>query len=90
MVLTAVITRADGGRLTACNPETGTTNQGDSFDEVMSMLLEATELYLEEFPMAQQHPSVMTGFEIAMYELPRRRHFEEADKKAPRFNEGLF
>ena len=65
MILTAVITEADEGGYIAFNPETGTTTQGESFDEAMAMLQEATELYLEEFPMAPKRPSVMTSFEVA-------------------------
>jgi hypothetical protein len=89
MVLTTVIAKAAEGGSGAHHPETSTTNQ-DSCDQVISMLLEATELYLEEFPLAPHCSSVMSGFEIALSELPRRRHFEDADKKAPRFHEGLF
>ncbi len=65
MILTAVITEADEGGYIAFNPETGTTTQGESFDEAMEMLQEATKLYLEEFPMVPKRPSVMTTFEVA-------------------------
>ena len=51
MIFSAVITEADEGGYVAFNPETGTTTQGESFDEAMANLREATELYLEEFPM---------------------------------------
>jgi predicted RNase H-like HicB family nuclease len=34
----------------AQNPETGTTTQGDTVDEALANLKEATALYLEEFP----------------------------------------
>lgn len=51
MILTAVVTEAEEGGYIAFNPETGTTTQGESFDEAMAMLREATELYLQEFPM---------------------------------------
>ncbi len=90
MVLAAVTTRDGEGGRAACHPETGATPQGDSSDEVMWMLLEAIEMYLEEFQMAPQCPSVMNGFEIALSEMPRCRHFEDADKKAPRFHERPF
>ncbi len=33
------------------NPETGTTTQGESVEETLANLREATELYLEEFPL---------------------------------------
>lgn len=65
MILSAVITEADEGGFVALNPETGTTTQGETFDEAMKNLREATSLYLEEFPMTLNKPSVMTSFEVA-------------------------
>lgn len=64
MTLTAVLTPADEGGFVAFNPETGTTTQGDSVDEAISNLREATELYLEEFPLNQRGQSLMTTFEV--------------------------
>jgi predicted dehydrogenase len=49
MPLTAVLTPAEEGGFIAYNPETGTTTQGDSVDEAVTNLREATELYLEEY-----------------------------------------
>jgi predicted RNase H-like HicB family nuclease len=49
MPLTAVLTPAEEGGFIAYNPETGTTMQGDSVDEAVTNLREATELYLEEY-----------------------------------------
>ena len=51
MIFSAVITDAEEGGYVAFNPETGTTTQGETFDEAVANLREATELYLEEFPM---------------------------------------
>jgi len=51
MLLTAVLIPAPEGGFTALNPETGTTTEGESIDEALSNLREATELYLEEFPL---------------------------------------
>ena len=42
---------APEGGFTALNPETGTTTQGESVEEALANLREATELYLEEFPI---------------------------------------
>ncbi len=50
MRLSAVIHK-ENGWLIATNPETGTTTQGKTFDKALSNLREATELYLEEFPV---------------------------------------
>jgi len=52
MQMTAVLTPAIEGGYVASNPETGTTSQGDSVDEALSNLKEATELHLEEFVKA--------------------------------------
>lgn len=49
MQLTAVLLPASEGGFVAINPETGTTTQGETLDEALSNLQEATELYLEEF-----------------------------------------
>ena len=65
MILSAVITEAEEGGYIALNPETGTTTQGESFDEAVANLQEATELYLEESPTQIRKPSVMTSFEVA-------------------------
>ena len=64
MTLTAVLTPAEEGGFIAFNPETGTTTQGESVAEAVSNLREATELYLEEFPLAQQGHSLLTTFEV--------------------------
>lgn len=51
MMLTAVLIPATEGGYTASNPETGTTTQGDTIEEALANLSDATELYLEEFPL---------------------------------------
>ncbi len=64
MILTAVLTHDPDGGYVAFNPETGTTTQGDTAPEALSNLKEATELYLEEFPMETSLPALMTTFEV--------------------------
>lgn len=60
MIFTAVITQAKEGGFNALNPETGTCTQGDTYQEAVANLKEATSLYLEEFPMTvQNHPLVV-------------------------------
>ncbi len=49
MELSAVISPAPEGGYVAYNPETGTTSQGENFEEASSNLRESTELNLEEF-----------------------------------------
>ena len=64
MELTAVLTSAEEGGYVALNPETGTTTQGETVEEAVANLREATALYLSEFPLpAIGHP-VVTVFTI--------------------------
>jgi predicted RNase H-like HicB family nuclease len=65
MVLTAVLIPAEEGGFIAYNPETGTTTQGESVPEAITNLREATELYLEEFPLKQSGQTMFTTFEVA-------------------------
>jgi predicted RNase H-like HicB family nuclease len=67
MTLTAVLIPAEEGGFTAFNPETGTTSQGESVPEAISNLREATELYLEEFPLQSAGQSLLTTFEVAAH-----------------------
>ena len=64
MILSAVVSEAEEGGYVAYNPETGTTTQGETFDEALQNLEEATELFLEEFPIRIKKPSVMTSFTL--------------------------
>lgn len=45
MELTAVLTPAEEGAYVALNPETGTTTQGETVEEAIAKLQEATALY---------------------------------------------
>jgi predicted RNase H-like HicB family nuclease len=64
MELTAVLTPAEEGGYVALNPETGTTTQGETVEEAVANLKEATALYLSEFPSpAPGHP-VVTMFSL--------------------------
>jgi predicted RNase H-like HicB family nuclease len=64
VILTAVITAAEEGGFIALNPETGTTTQGESIEEAMQNLKEATSLYLEEFPLQITTHPMVTTFEV--------------------------
>jgi predicted RNase H-like HicB family nuclease len=64
MQLTAVLTQAEEGGYIALNPETGTTTQGESINEALENLLEATVLYLEEFPMISHGHPLVTTYDI--------------------------
>jgi predicted RNase H-like HicB family nuclease len=65
MLLTAVLIPAPEGGFTALNPETGTTSQGESVPEALENLREATELYLEEYPISSVGQPLVTTFQVA-------------------------
>ena len=65
MTLAAVLTPDPKGGYVAYNPETGTTTQGETAAEALANLKEATELYLEEFPMLPAGQPLLTSFEVA-------------------------
>jgi predicted RNase H-like HicB family nuclease len=59
MELTAVLTPAEEGGFVALNPETGTTTQGETVEEAVANLKQATAMYLSEFSLpATGHPFV--------------------------------
>ena len=60
--LTAVIHREDSLFVAEC-PEIGTVSQGTTMEEAVDNLREATELYLEEFPMPNVGRPMVTMFE---------------------------
>ena len=51
--LTAVLHKEEDMYVAEC-PEVGTASQGKTIDEAVSNLKEATELYLEEFPVKEK------------------------------------
>lgn len=65
MTLTAVLTPDPDGDYVAFNLETGTTTQGEDVAEALNNLKEATELDLEEFPVATGAPAFLIPFEVA-------------------------
>jgi predicted RNase H-like HicB family nuclease len=64
MELTAVLTPSEDGGYVALNPETGTTTQGETVEEAIANLTEATALYLSEFPLTNPGHPVVTMFSI--------------------------
>jgi predicted RNase H-like HicB family nuclease len=69
MELTAILIHAEEGGFVALNPETGTTTQGETVEEAVANLKEATSLYLSEFPM----PSVGHPL-VTMFTVPEQAH----------------
>lgn len=64
MEMSAILTPALDGGYVAVNPETGTTTQGDTVEEALANLREATMLYLEEFPMPAAGRPMLTSFHV--------------------------
>jgi len=63
-VLTAVIHKEDDLYVAEC-PEVGTVSQGETIETAIANLKEATELYLEEFPISEVNHPILTTFEAA-------------------------
>ncbi len=61
---TAIIHKEDNLYIAEC-PEIGTASQGETIEEAVKNLQEATELYLEEFPINQSSRSILTTFEVS-------------------------
>ncbi len=64
VVLTAVVYKEDDMYIAEC-PEIGTVSQGKTIEEAIENLKEATELYLEEFPIKESKHPIITTFEIS-------------------------
>jgi predicted RNase H-like HicB family nuclease len=60
---TAIVYREDDVYVAEC-PEVGIASQGDTIEKAIANLKEATELYLEEFPLPQTFPRLLTTFEV--------------------------
>lgn len=67
LTLTAVLHKEDDLYVAEC-PEVGTVSQGHTVEEAVANLKEATELYLEEFPLPQVSKPFFTVFEAAVSE----------------------
>lgn len=61
----AVIHREDAWYVAEC-PEVGTASQGRIIEEAVKNLQEATEVYLEEFPLKEGAHPFLTTFEVAV------------------------
>jgi predicted RNase H-like HicB family nuclease len=63
LTLTAVIHKEDDTFVAQC-PEVGTASQGKTIEEAAKNLKEATELYLEEFPLKSMQRSFITTSDL--------------------------
>ena len=59
---TALLHREEDLYVAEC-PEVGTVSQGHTIEEALANLKEATQLYLEEFPLPESNPPLLTTFE---------------------------
>ncbi len=64
-IITAVLHKEENLYVAEC-PEVGTVSQGYTVEEAVANLKEATELYLEEFPLPEVTRPLMTTFEVAV------------------------
>jgi len=64
-VLTAIIRKEEDIYVAEC-PEVGTVSQGYTIEEAIANLKEATELYLEEFPITEVSYPLLTTFNVAI------------------------
>ena len=65
-LFTAIIHKEDNLYVAQC-PEVGTASQGETIEKAVKNLQEATELYLEEFPIKQQYRPLLTTFEVSTH-----------------------
>ena len=65
-VFTAVLHKEEDIYVAEC-PEVGTVSQGYTVEEAVANLREATELYLEEFPLEESPHPIFTTFEAAVH-----------------------
>ena len=64
--LTAIVHQEGKFYVAEC-PETGTASQGETIEQAIANLKEATELYLEEFPLKSTSHPILTTFEVPVY-----------------------
>ena len=59
-----MLTPAEEGGYIALNRETSTTTQGETVEEAIANLTEATALYLSEFPLPLHGHPLVTMFSV--------------------------
>jgi predicted RNase H-like HicB family nuclease len=65
-MLTAALHKEDDLYVAECL-EVGTVSQGATIEEAVANLKEATELYLEEFPLPEISPRLLTTLEVVAH-----------------------
>ena len=64
--LTAILHQEGNLYVAECS-ETGTASQGETIEEALANLREATELYLDEFPQQTTSHPILTTFEVPVH-----------------------
>ncbi|MCL4549254.1 MAG: type II toxin-antitoxin system HicB family antitoxin [Bacteroidetes bacterium] len=64
--LTAIFHREEDMYIAQC-PEIGTVSQGATIEDALANLKEATELYLEEFPIKDIERPMLTTFDCIIF-----------------------
>jgi len=67
-ILTAVIHKEEDMYVAEC-PEVETVSQGETIEKAVENLKEATELYLEEFPLKEETCPILASFEVSSGEV---------------------
>ena len=62
--LTVIVYKEDDMYIAEC-PEVGTVDQGETIEEAINGLKEATRLYLEEFSLPETSPRYVTSIEVS-------------------------
>jgi predicted RNase H-like HicB family nuclease len=65
ITFSAIIHKEEDVYVAECT-EVGTVSQGYTIEEALANLKEATELYLEEFPLPDTAKPIMTTFEATV------------------------
>ena len=68
--LTVVLQKEEDMFIAEC-PEVGTVSQGKTIEEAIANLKEATELYVEEFPIESKRKPIVTFFEVSNAETQK-------------------
>ena len=61
---TVILYKEDNMYIAEC-PEVGTVDQGETIEQAIAGLREATRLYLEEFPLPETSPRLVTSIEVS-------------------------
>ena len=63
-IFTVLVYKEDDMYIAEC-PEVGTVDQGETIEQAIAGLKEATRLYLEEFPVPKASPRFVTSIEVS-------------------------